>query len=207
MTSYSQIGQDLKVLEVYKHKQNGFFLEIGAFDGVVFSNSYILERDYLWTGICVEPVPYLFERLKTNRPKAICSDYAVYGESGLTLNFDIANDLDMLSGISAHIDRHYDQVYANYTTIQVKTITLTDLLDMYNAPTFIDYMSLDTEGSEYEILKSFNFEKYTFGIIDVEHNGVEPRRSEIKELLLSKGYQYMGPNQIDDIYHHPSIMN
>ena len=71
--------------------------------------------------MCRTGVPYLFERLKTNRPKAICSNYTVYGESGLTLNFNITNDLDMLSGISAHIYRHYDQVYANYTTIQVKT--------------------------------------------------------------------------------------
>ena len=53
-------------------------------------------------------------------------------------------------------------------------------------------MSLDTEGSEFEILKNFDFEKYTFGLIDVEHNYCEPRRTEIKNLLLSKGYIYKG---------------
>jgi predicted transcriptional regulator len=66
-------------------------------------------------------------------------------------------------------------------------------------------MSLDTEGSEFEILKNFNFEKYTFGLIDVEHNYVEPRRSEIRNLLLSRGYIYVGENNWDDMYKHQSV--
>jgi len=67
------------------------------------------------------------------------------------------------------------------------------------------YMSLDTEGSEFEILKNFDFEKYTFGLIDVEHNNIESRRAEIKNLLLLKGYIYKGENQWDDMYKHNSI--
>ena len=74
-----------------------------------------------------------------------------------------------------------------------------------NAPRFIDYLSLDTEGSEYEILKALDFDKYTIGLIDVEHNFVEPRRSQIKELLISKGYVYLRENHADDMYRHSSI--
>jgi predicted transcriptional regulator len=66
-------------------------------------------------------------------------------------------------------------------------------------------MSLDTEGSELEILRNFDFEKYTFGLIDIEHNYIEPRRTEIKNLLLSKGYIYKGENQWDDMYKHSSV--
>ena len=111
----------------------------------------------------------------------------------------------MLSGIAEHIDFHKSTVDSNKSTIQVNTISLLDVLEKAKAPSFIDYMSLDTEGSELEILKAFNFEKYTFGLIDVEHNYVEPRRSEIKTLLLSNGYIYKGENKWDDMYKHNSV--
>jgi hypothetical protein len=125
-----------------------------------------------------------------NRPNSICYDKAVYNSSGLTVNFDIANNYDLLSGISNHIDFHKSSVDENKETIQVQTISLLDVLNNANAPSFIEYMSLDTEGSEFEILKNLDFEKYTFGLIDVEHNYIEPRRTEINNLLLSKGYIY-----------------
>ena len=67
-------------------------------------------------------------------------------------------------------------------------------------------MSLDTEGSELEILKSVDLTKYIFGLIDVEHNFIEPRRSQIRELLCSNGYTYIKENQWDDCYKHSSII-
>ncbi len=70
---------------------------------------------------------------------------------------------------------------------------------------YIDYLSLDTEGSELEILKSVDLTKYTFGIIDVEHNYIEPRRTQIRELLESHGYEYIRANKFDDCYKHKSL--
>jgi FkbM family methyltransferase len=203
--STSQLGQDLNVLKFYKHKKEGFFVEIGASDGVNLSNTYILEKTYRWKGICVEPIPYNFEKLIKNRPHSICSNNAVYNTSGEVVQFDIANSADLLSGISSHIDCHMATVNANKTTINVETTTLTDLLDKYSAPNHIDYLSIDTEGSEYEILRVFNFSKYTFGLVDVEHNYVEPRRSHIRELLTANGYIYLGENKWDDMYKHSSV--
>ena len=203
--SYSQLNQDLEVIKLYNKKENGFFIEIGASDGINLSNTYLLETKYKWNGICCEPIPDKFTQLVKNRPNSICYDKAVYNSSGLIVNFDIANDSDMLSGISNHIDNHKSIVDKNKTTIPVQTISLLDLLKNANAPLFIEYMSLDTEGSEFEILKNFDFEKYTFGLIDVEHNYVEPRRTNIKKLLLSKGYIYKGENKWDDMYKHNSV--
>lgn len=203
--SHSQIGQDLAVLKFYNEKRDGFFIEIGASDGIKLSNTYLLEKQYNWKGICVEPVPKNYKNLIINRPNSICLDNAVFSVSNLTVNFDIANKYTLLSGISEHIDRHKNRVDDNKSTIQVKTISLIDLLDNNNAPKFIEYLSLDTEGSEYEILKTFNFDKYIFGLIDVEHNHIEPRRTHIKELLLSNGYIYLGPNRFDDMYKHKSV--
>ena len=203
--SHSQLGQDLEVLKVYNEKQNGFFVEIGASDGVEMSNTYLLETKYNWKGICCEPIPNRFKKLVANRPNSKCFHQAVYNQSGLTLTFDIANNYDLLSGISEHIDSHKSTVDANKHSFQVETISLLDVLDRANAPSFIEYMSLDTEGSELEILKQFDFGKYTFGLIDVEHNFVEPRRTQIKNLLLSNGYIYKGENNWDDMYKHSSI--
>lgn len=203
--SYSQLGQDLRVVEFYKKKENGFFIEIGASDGIQLSNTYLLETQYKWKGICCEPIPSRFEQLVINRPNSICCNEAVYSQSGQTVTFDIANNFDLLSGIADNIDCHKGTVNANKTSIQVQTISLSDLLDKSNAPTFIEYMSLDTEGSEYEILKNVDFSKYIFGLIDVEHNSIEPRRTNIKNLLLSNGYIYIGPNEWDDMYKHNSV--
>lgn len=203
--SKSQLGQDIRVLDFYKNKKGGCFVDIGASDGIKLSNTYLLEKEFQWKGICVEPVPETFQKLIVNRPESICCQCSVYSESDLTLLFDVANDDDLYSGISQHIDCHKSVVDSNKRTIQTQTISLLDLLVKNDAPSFIEYLSLDTEGSEYEILKGFKFDNYIFGLIDVEHNFVEPRRTHIRDLLTSNGYVYMGENRWDDMYKHSSL--
>ena len=205
MKSYSQIGQDLEVLKRYNNKTDGFFVEIGASDGIELSNTYLLETKFNWKGICVEPIPNRYELLCKNRPNSKCFDNAVYNVSNTHVIFDIANNCDLLSGISKNIDCHTNAVNANKSQIIVTTISLNDLLEKSNAPSFIEYLSLDTEGSEFEILRTFDFQKYTFGLIDVEHNYVEPRRSQIRHLLTSNGYDFLKENKLDDCYKHKSI--
>jgi FkbM family methyltransferase len=197
--SYSQLGQDLDILKFYNNKRDGYFVEIGAYNGIELSNTYLLETQYNWKGICSEPIPKQNELLTQNRKNSHCDNNALYSESGLTLTFDVAND-NFLSGISNHIDKHTEAVNNNKTQINVTTITLTDLLDKYNAPSFIEYLSIDTEGTELEILKGCDFNKYKFGFITIEHNYVEPRRTEIRNFLISKGYSYFKENQWDDDY-------
>jgi len=204
--SYSQIGQDLEVLKFYNNKKEGFFIEIGASDGIELSNTYLLEKMYNWKGICVEPIPKRFELLCKNRPNSLCYDYAVYNKSNIQVIFDIANNYDLLSGISDNIDCHINAVNSNKTQITKTTISFNDLLQKSNAPLFIDYLSLDTEGSEFEILKSVDLQKYIFGLIDIEHNYIEPRRTQIRNLLTSNGYYYIKENKFDDCYKHNSLL-
>ena len=200
--SFSQLQQDLGVLRFYFKKRTGFFIEIGANDGLHMSNTLLLDNNG-WKGICVEPNPSKFAELVVNRPKAICNNSAVFSSNGYT-EFDIAFS-DLLSGISTTIDKYTEYINGNKTTITVKTILLTDLLSQCNAPTFIEYLSLDTEGSEYEILRVFDFSKYIFGYIDVEHNFIEPKRTLIRNLLVSNGYIHHRTNRWDDIYVHSSV--
>jgi len=147
------------------------------------------------------------DALKKNRPNSIYVDKAVYNQSGLKLSFDIANDFDLLSGLSDTICHlHKQRVDANKTTIIVETVTLNDMLEQANAPAFIDYISLDVEGVEFEILSIFDFSKHMFGLIDVEHNWIEPKRTQIRDLLISNGYVYLKENQWDDSYKHSSMV-
>lgn len=192
--SYSQLNQDVKVLRHYGFKKNGYFLEIGSHDGRFLSNTYLLEKQYNWSGICVEADPTTFKQLVVNRPNAYCVNKAVFHTSGLTLDFTVSNH-GAFSGLT---DTIHPDVTGN--TISVETISMIDLLDSVNAPRFIEYFSLDTEGSEYEILKTFDFSKYKFGVIHVEHNFEEPKRSQIRALLTSNGYKFLSKNNWDDIY-------
>ena len=75
------------------------------------------------------------------------------------------------------------------------------MLDKHGAPHKIDYLSIDTEGSEYDILKDFNFEKYDISIITCEHNFTNSRE-DIYSLLTSNGYErkYTGASKFDDWY-------
>jgi FkbM family methyltransferase len=198
--SYSQIDQDLHVLRFFCNEKNLFFLDIGANDGKTLSNSYLLEKEYNWNGICAEPLPNAFKKLKTCR-NVICDNRAVFSTTGLILKF---SESELLSGITEYIDR-YPQA-KNGKQIDVNTITLQDLLLEHKAPNIIHYLSLDTEGTELEILKSVNLETYKFIYINLEHNFIEPRRTEIKNLLTSNGYIYKGQNKWDDDYIHESVL-
>jgi len=206
ISTFSQLGQDLKVLEFYKHKKEGFFIEIGASDGIKMSNTYLLEKHYNWRGICVEPIQKIYNELRNNRPHSMCCNSAIYSRSGINVTFDVAINNDTLSGISKYISKYYKtKINSNKVQIIVKTLSFNDLLEKYNAPLFIDYLSLDTEGSELEILKSINFKKYIFGLIDVEHNYIEKTRMRIKKLLTSNGYVFIEENKWDDRYRHKTV--
>jgi FkbM family methyltransferase len=205
--SYSQLEQDLNVIKFYNGKKDGFFIEIGANDGITLSNTYLLEKEYNWKGICCEPNPIIFQNLIVNRSKSICCSEAVYNSSDNYIIFKLKNN-SLLSGISNHIIETKKFIFNQKTInklVQVKTISLLDLLNKYNCPSFIEYISIDTEGSELEIIRNFDFNKYTFGLIDIEHNYIEPKRTEIRNLLLSNGYIYIGENSWDDMYKHNSV--
>ena len=187
LKSKAQLFQDLFVLYHFKNKENGFFIEFGATDGVTLSNTYLLEKEYRWNGILAEPGKVWKNRLKENRNCCI-DNRCVWSTSGQILVFNETNIAE-LSTINHFSDSDFltDQ-RRNSKTYEVETLTLNDLLELYNAPAIIDYLSIDTEGSEYEILKGFDFSKYQIEIITVEHN-YTPIREEIYALLTKNGYQ------------------
>jgi len=192
--SYSQYNQDTHVISFFEEMSDGYFVDIGAFDGISLSNSYKLETEFNWKGICVEPQEDQFEKLRDSR-SAICVKKALSDTSGETLAFSKG----LLDGWGKNAALRGDQV-------EVESATLTELLDQHNAPAFIQYMTLDTEGSELEILQGVNFDRYTFGYLCVEHNHVVEKRSRIRALLEQNGYLFHKENHCDDDYYHRSMI-
>lgn len=137
--------------------------------------------------------------------KSHCCNKPIFSESNKEVIFNIANNRDFYSGIDDFLDIHKKKVNKNKTVIKMNTITLNDLLEQYNTPKFIEYLSLDTEGSELEILKGIDYNKYIFGIIDVEHNYITSKRDAINKLLIDNGYIYANSNKHDDHYVHSSL--
>ena len=187
--SVSQLGQDLWVLEKTAYKRGGFFVEFGATDGVLLSNTYLLETEFAWTGLCAEPNPKMFAQLQHNR-RCIVSDACIGGVSGTEVDFIFAG---AFGGMAKHCssDMHGERraAYAAAGHVgRVATVSLDDFLRSHRAPYDIDYLSIDTEGSELEILAAFPFDRWSVRLITVEHN-YTPQRQSIFDLLSRLGYQ------------------
>jgi FkbM family methyltransferase len=197
-SSKSQLGQDLLTLIASGAKKPGFFVEFGSADGVALSNSFLLEKELGWSGILCEPSRSWHEDLKRNR-SCIVDTRCVYSRSGEQINFS-ENYIGELSGITEFTGNdHRGLLDRTTTSYQVETISLLDLLKSHNAPKHIEFLSVDTEGSEFEILNAFDFSKYTFGAICVEHNYLE-NRPKVKQLLEANGYRQVYPelSEFDD---------
>jgi FkbM family methyltransferase len=199
--SKSQIAQDLFVSRgggVF----NGFYCEIGACDGQIFSNTLMLEQNFGWKGILVEPNPYYYESLVKNRPGNFIELKCVWENSHTLLEFN-QTDSPSLSTINLFTDNDdFSYLRKSGKIMYVESISLNDLLDKYKAPKIIDYLSIDTEGSEFKILESFDFHAYSFKYITVEHNFDLKKRADIYNLLNKHGYLriYEKISYIDDWY-------
>lgn len=198
--SESQIGQDIFVLSELGFKRNGYFVEFGAANGKDLSNSYLLEKEFGWTGIVAEPGRVWKDPILKNRTCEI-ETKCVWTKTGEILVFN-ETEIGELSTIDSFSDCDFHSTLRmNGTTYEVETISLLDMLQKYNAPSKIDYLSIDTEGSEFEILSSHDFDKYQFQIITCEHN-FSTLRDQIYSLLTSKGYvrKHVELSSFDDWY-------
>jgi len=182
--SKGQLLQDL-IIGFLFNDEKGFFCEFGAADGATLSNTIFLEK-LGWDGILAEPSIRWHELLSANRHCKISYE-CVYPVSGKQVVF---NEVDegMFSSLMefSESDMHAHR-RINGLEYPVESISLEDLLRKYSAPCHVDFLSIDTEGSEFAILEAFDFRSFTFGAIFVEHNFTE-NREEIYNLLTANGY-------------------
>jgi FkbM family methyltransferase len=178
--SYSQIKQDVWVLDKLKNKNNGFFVDIGAYDGVNLSNTFLLE-ELGWNGICVECNEQVLPKLRSSRKAKVC-DRPIYSSDDKEL-FLIDPD-EGGDGTLAYVNQNSGKKLN-------PSISISTLLEEYGAPKDIDYISLDIEGGELRVLESFDFKKYNVQCWTIEHN-LNSRNLDnfvnIVLILLKHGY-------------------
>lgn len=204
--SHSQNFQDVWALYESSFRRDGFYVEFGSTNGLAGSNSLLLRNDFGWRGILAEPNPVWHEELHANRSddKTKIVHDCVFTETGKTLEFLAVKDADLSTIQGFGNDDEHTQKRKNSSVINVNTVSLYDMLKMCDAPGIIDYISIDTEGSEYDILSSF-FEAN--GIFDVraftiEHNYNYEFRNKLFDLMTKNGYtrKFVEFSRWDDFY-------
>jgi FkbM family methyltransferase len=205
MTLYhSQKGQDRWVIEeALPGKREGCFLDLAASDGIQLSNTLVLERDFGWKGLCIEPNPFFYEKLIQNR-RATCLpqcvdgqrrsvEFVLFGELGGIVAPDTDNNVVTRA-------QQIDHARRNRGSILMETATLHDILEMAKAPRVIDYFSFDVEGAETRILETFPFDRYTFLSLTIERP-----TPQLNAHLFANGYVFVRNVMFDTFYVHRSL--
>ena len=195
---YGEKGQDKWVIEaVLNQKTHGFFLDTGASDGINSNNTFILEKEYNWEGIAIEPNPHYYEQLVKNRSCITENIVLSHNNAKVKMRTDngtlggiVADDTD--NSIAVRGDQLKSE---NCKIIEAVPALLHDVLDKHNAPKEIDYWSLDIEGSEERVISSFDFSKYKFGCITIERP--TPLGNKI---LQNAGYVFVNNFKYDSFY-------
>ena len=204
--SCSQILQDIWVLYELNEKRGGYFVEFGACDGVTLSNTLLLEKTYGWQGALAEPARSWHEALRTNR-NCYITGKCVYRTDGERITFR-ETDIRELSTLEELKDMDFHAPARDSgAQYEVETITLVNLLREARAPKQIDYLSIDVEGAEIDILRTFNFDDFEIKLITIEHN-FGPQRDEILSVLEGFGYRrkFAQLSMFDDWYLRPDLM-
>ena len=156
-----------------------------------------------WRGIAIDADLRKFDAKA--RPNTVLEETLLGTNTGELKNFVVCKD-PTLSGIYDTLNCHKGYVLSQVEEVRkLQSQSLADVLEKHNAPKFIEYLSIDIEGAEYDVLKGFPFDTYTFGCITSEHNHSEPDRTNIQELLLANGYQYVCEKNHDDWFIHSSV--
>lgn len=181
-SSMSQVGQDQVVLDLLKHKQHGVFVELGASNGVTSSNTYILEKKYKWTGLCIEANKKFYKNLIKNRSCKTVFSCVAGSEKDVLFNNDGATGKMDSAGVA------------------MRAQSLGAILDSQDMPRIIDYLSLDVEGAEEEIILNFPFDRYRFNVMSIERP-----TQVLDEFLIKLGYEFhknlpSDENILDKVY-------
>lgn len=190
--SFSQNGQDRFVYETFfkGRAEPGTFVDVGAYDGTLYSNTLLFER-LGWTGVCIEPLLSAFEKLKASR-SAICVNCAVSDRPGRApfVEVEMPGPYELMySGLKSNFDEHHARLIREYgrnpKTYDVAMRPLREILIEHGIQR-VDYLSIDTEGSEWRILRDFDLAAFEVKVISAENNA---RDEKLRRHLTQHGYR------------------
>ena len=190
----SQALQDLFLDRwLFRDMEGGLFVDIGAHDGVTFSNTWFFEKHRKWTGVCVEPNPAVFKRLMANR---MCTtlNCCVSDIAGEVRFQKITGYSEMLSGIvdkyeAEHVQRIRDELQDHGGSSEMISVTARTFADIATERELFDinYLSIDTEGGEFEILRSIDFTKFFVHVVSAEYR--IPQREMMMALMREQNFE------------------
>lgn len=199
----SQHGEDRWLDEHFRSKSGGFFVEVGAYDGVVLSNTYFLEHERGWKGVLIEPDPAKAALCRKNRPDAITFECAAVSSDDIhSISFTQVQGGEVYSTTSLNDDhrRRLESYGLAYRTINVHARTLDSMLEEAQAtPGMIDFVSIDVEEGELEVLKGFSIGRWKPRLVIVESNANQ-RKAEIRDYFVRNGYAFLHAILINDFY-------
>ena len=188
MKYYGQRETDRYIEDYFPEQVQGTAVEVGAYDGVKGSNTKMFE-DKGWKTVCIEPNPDIFPLLQKNRP----ASHNVEGACAERPSFEPLEIFTFESGIESSLTslkpdvrliRDYGSAITNSREVDVNVFRLNDILEFLIIDS-IDFVSIDTEGTELDVLKGFDLNKYCPRLLVVENNYEDP---EIEEYLKDFGY-------------------
>lgn len=185
----SQLNQDLFAL-IMNQFRKGFFLEIGAYDGYILSNTVYLEEEFGWKGILVEANPRYIESL-SRRKNSIIVNKAVSHNKGK----EEFLDANLYGGLKNNMDKTHANRTDNAETISVDCVSLQEILDRTGAPNVINFISIDVEGGELPIVEQMVLVKNRFTCGCIEYNNRQDDYVKIKNMLETAGYRVVWENQ------------
>lgn len=207
MKFFSQVGQDRFLLEnFFRGKRGGVFVDVGAYDGERYSNTLFYERTMGWSGLCIEPLPSVFAKLRAAR-NSVCENVCVADFEGEAdfLEVDHSSLLEkMFSGLPAYFDpRHFKRLeYATARVSRRVPVTKLSTLLAKHSLYHVDYCSIDTEGSEFAILSELDFDRFHISLLTVEDNWGDER---IPRLMASKGYDVFARLEQDLVFRRRDV--
>lgn len=198
MKFYSQIGQDSYYINnIINKKRKGRFLDIGAHDGISTSNTYTLENELEWTGICIEANPELANKCRINRPKSRVIEAVIWSrEEELEFEYPDSGDtfLSRVADLSVNTN-YFSSHFQNSIKKKIKAFPISFILGP--GKHHFDYFSLDIEGAELEALKGIDWSNTSFDYIAIEFGHRQDFLNEIIDFMTNKGYFLHRINDFD----------
>lgn len=193
----SQFGEDALILTLFDGQLDGFFIEVGAFDGYAGSVTYALEC-LGWTGLLVEASPDRAEECRRRRPHSRVVHAALGGREG-EITFTITDDDagGMFSHIAGTPGRKSRVLAAGTRSVAVPLLTLDQLLE--NQPGDIDAVVIDVEGSERDLIAGFDIGRHQPKVVMIEDNAKAPA-AWLTEHMAALPYTYVAWLKVNRVY-------
>jgi len=185
-----QLLQDALVVGLFG--RGGYFIEVGAGHPRRFSNTYVLDRYLEWSGVRIEPNPEFAALHRADLSGGVTFfEVVASGDTDGWCDLILAEELSVVSHQAPKdgYARERQQSEARNGSIRVRTRPISDLLFEASSPSRVEYLSIDTEGSELELLMAFPFDVIEVQFLTVEHNHNKSAQRQQCEFLFDKGFQ------------------